>query len=186
MPLSSVVGAQSIIKPGVCTSSTRPAVPFEGQMIYETDTDKVLVWNGSDWYPNWNLPWGVVGAVQSVAGNLTVTKSFADVTGSSITWTAVAGRTYKFTANASALKNTSESWVYLTVTTSANAQIGSGVYASAAAGEYANLSFSGYATGITAGSQTHKLRTICGAATATLVRSGSDYLSFFIEDIGPA
>jgi hypothetical protein len=49
MPLSSVVGAQSIIKPGVCTSSTRPAVPFEGQMIYETDTDKVLVYNGTDW-----------------------------------------------------------------------------------------------------------------------------------------
>ena len=49
MPLSSVVGAQSIIKPGVCTSSTRPAVPFEGQMIYETDTDKTLVWDGSTW-----------------------------------------------------------------------------------------------------------------------------------------
>jgi len=54
MPLSSVVGAQSIVKPGVCTSSTRPASPFEGQMIYETDTDKVLVWNGTDWYANFN------------------------------------------------------------------------------------------------------------------------------------
>jgi hypothetical protein len=49
MPLSSVVGAQSIIKPGVCTSSTRPASPFEGQMIYETDTDTLLVYNGSAW-----------------------------------------------------------------------------------------------------------------------------------------
>jgi len=49
MPLSSVVGAQSIVKPGVCTSSTRPASPFEGQMIYETDTDKVLVYNGTAW-----------------------------------------------------------------------------------------------------------------------------------------
>ena len=49
MPLSSVVGAQSIVKPGVCTSSTRPASPFEGQMIYETDTDMVKVWTGSAW-----------------------------------------------------------------------------------------------------------------------------------------
>jgi hypothetical protein len=49
MPLSSVVGAQSIIKPGVCTSSTRPAVPFEGQMIYETDTDVIRFWNGTRW-----------------------------------------------------------------------------------------------------------------------------------------
>lgn len=49
MPLSSVVGAQSIVKPGVCTSSTRPASPFEGQMIYETDTDILAIWNGSAW-----------------------------------------------------------------------------------------------------------------------------------------
>ena len=49
MPLSSVVGAQSIVKPGVCTSSTRPASPYEGQMIYETDTNRVLVYNGSAW-----------------------------------------------------------------------------------------------------------------------------------------
>lgn len=187
MPLSSVVGAQSIIKPGVCTSSTRPAVPFEGQMIYETDTDKVLVYNGSAWYPNWNTAWGVVGAVQSVAGNITInTGALQNVTGASLTWTAVAGRTYKFTANASALKNTSTSWTLLCVTNSSSAQVGLGVYASATAGEYANLSFSGYLTGIAAGSQTYKLMSTTGAATATLIRSGSDYLSFFIEDIGPA
>jgi hypothetical protein len=35
--------------PGVCTSSTRPASPYEGQMIYETDTDMVALWNGSAW-----------------------------------------------------------------------------------------------------------------------------------------
>ena len=49
MPLSSVVGAQSIVKPGVCTSSTRPASPYEGQMIYETDTDILAIWNGTAW-----------------------------------------------------------------------------------------------------------------------------------------
>lgn len=49
MPLSSVVGAQSIVRPGVCTSSTRPASPYDGQVIYETDTDKTLVYNGTGW-----------------------------------------------------------------------------------------------------------------------------------------
>jgi hypothetical protein len=49
MPLSSVLGAQSVVQPGVCTSSTRPAVPYEGQTIYETDTDLVRSWNGSSW-----------------------------------------------------------------------------------------------------------------------------------------
>ena len=37
------------LRPGVCTSTTRPTAPYEGQMIYETDTDKTLFWNGSAW-----------------------------------------------------------------------------------------------------------------------------------------
>jgi len=49
MPFSSVLGASSVIKPGVCTSTTRPSVPFEGQLIYETDTDRVAAYNGSAW-----------------------------------------------------------------------------------------------------------------------------------------
>jgi hypothetical protein len=36
-------------RPGVCTSSTRPTAPYEGQVIYETDTDRILVWDGSVW-----------------------------------------------------------------------------------------------------------------------------------------
>jgi hypothetical protein len=31
------------------TSETRPFEPDEGLVIYETDTDQVLVWNGSEW-----------------------------------------------------------------------------------------------------------------------------------------
>jgi hypothetical protein len=37
------------LRSGVCTSSTRPSAPYEGQMIYETDTDMVALWNGSAW-----------------------------------------------------------------------------------------------------------------------------------------
>ena len=52
MGITQQIGASPLIKPGVCTSSTRPASPFEGQQIYETDTDKVLVWDGSTWTPS--------------------------------------------------------------------------------------------------------------------------------------
>lgn len=38
------------LRSGVCTSSTRPTAPYEGQMIYETDTDLVRLWNGTTWY----------------------------------------------------------------------------------------------------------------------------------------
>jgi hypothetical protein len=33
----------------VCTSSTRPASPYEGMYAFETDTDKTIVYNGSSW-----------------------------------------------------------------------------------------------------------------------------------------
>jgi hypothetical protein len=37
------------LRTGVCTSATRPTAPYEGQMIYETDTDMVAIWNGTAW-----------------------------------------------------------------------------------------------------------------------------------------
>ena len=49
MAISGVTGAQSVIRPGVCTSSTRPASPYDGQVIYETDTDKIAVYDSSAW-----------------------------------------------------------------------------------------------------------------------------------------
>jgi hypothetical protein len=41
------------IRTGVCTSTTRPTAPYEGQHIYETDTDIEYVWNGSAWVVNY-------------------------------------------------------------------------------------------------------------------------------------
>jgi hypothetical protein len=49
MAISGVTGAQSIMKSGVCTSTTRPASPYDGQVIYETDTDRAMVYNNTDW-----------------------------------------------------------------------------------------------------------------------------------------
>ena len=42
-----------MVKWGVCTSSTRPASPYAGQHIYETDTNLQFVWNGSAWVNNY-------------------------------------------------------------------------------------------------------------------------------------
>ena len=37
------------LRPGVCTSLSRPTTPYEGQMVYLTDTDLLQIWNGSAW-----------------------------------------------------------------------------------------------------------------------------------------
>jgi hypothetical protein len=49
MPITNYLPSSRLIQPGVCTSSTRPASPFEGQAIYETDTKNTLTYNGSAW-----------------------------------------------------------------------------------------------------------------------------------------
>ena len=67
MPLSSVVGAQSIVRPGVCTSSTRPASPYDGQVIYETDTDRIAVYDSSAWV--YKTPATSVGSVVQLVSN---------------------------------------------------------------------------------------------------------------------
>ena len=46
MPISNLSNG---LRTGVCTSTNRPTTPYEGQVIYETDTDKVFVWNGTAW-----------------------------------------------------------------------------------------------------------------------------------------
>ncbi len=48
MGYSSGIGIGSQ-RPGVCTSTTKPASPFTGQAIYMTDTDETAVWDGTYW-----------------------------------------------------------------------------------------------------------------------------------------
>jgi hypothetical protein len=43
------LGASSVIKPGVCTSSTRPTAPYVGQLVFETDTNRVAAFTASGW-----------------------------------------------------------------------------------------------------------------------------------------
>jgi len=49
MGISNYVPSSRLSQAGVCTSSTRPASPYEGQMIYETDTNRVLVYDNTAW-----------------------------------------------------------------------------------------------------------------------------------------
>jgi hypothetical protein len=74
------------IKPGVCTSTNRPVNPFDGMVIYETDTDKVAVYDSSAWvYKTGKTAPGLVyitqatpSAVNTVSINNCFTSSYAN------------------------------------------------------------------------------------------------------------
>lgn len=79
MGLSNYLPSSRIAQPGVCTSTTRPASPFEGQVIYETDTDKVLVYNGSIWRP-------IGGFMPGCSVTRTTNQSIGNAAYASISW----------------------------------------------------------------------------------------------------
>lgn len=50
MGLSNYIPNSRISQPGVIPDeASRPASPFNGQVIYQQDTDRTLVWNGTAW-----------------------------------------------------------------------------------------------------------------------------------------
>lgn len=77
----------------VCTSGTRPSAPAEGLTIYETDTDRVLTYNGTAWVLPVNVPRGVLGKTVKSDADQTGITTEADLTGLSVTVTLEASRT---------------------------------------------------------------------------------------------
>jgi len=75
MGLSNYLPSSRLIQPGVCTSTTRPASPFNGQVIYETDTKQTLVWQGSSWVmlTDADTPPGLVLLKTQAVGSTAVT-----------------------------------------------------------------------------------------------------------------
>jgi hypothetical protein len=94
----------------ICTSSTRPNSPIEGQMIYETDTNIVRVWDSAKWVA-FHRPGEIIEAVSSICDGSTVNvtsgsytvenvttqlgmdSTYRDLTGSTIVYTPPAGAT---------------------------------------------------------------------------------------------
>ena len=172
------------VKAGVCTSSTRPSNPYEGQQIYETDTDKILVWNGTAWYANWNTAWGNVGYVFSTGGWQTLTTTIADISGASVSFTAVSGRLYKVTYNAIVQKISTTGTVNITITDSSNTTLFNS-FSTITTNLFLNYSLSTVLTGLS-GSVTIKARGATGSGSANLFRDTTYPTSFVVEDIGPA
>lgn len=89
------------VRPGVCLSTNRPTTPYEGQVIYETDTNKVYVWDGSAWSlitsangggSNVRLAYQTRTTDYAISSNTLA--GAANVFASNLTWTADGTSTY--------------------------------------------------------------------------------------------
>ena len=68
------------LRMGVATSSSRPTVPFDGQVISETDTDSLKVYNGSAWI-------GVGGLAPVIPTSIAATGGSSSLSGATATFT---------------------------------------------------------------------------------------------------
>lgn len=187
MGLSSQLAPSAIARPGViANAAARPASPYEGQAVYQSDTDALLIWNGSAWTPPWNTAWGVVGTPVTITSSQGSIAAVTDITGASITFTAVANRRYK--ANWQGLMNSTVAGDGFNVfmTDSSNAIQQQCIFYLGTVNDYSFHAEYVFSPG--AGSVTRKLRAQrqYGSGTGTLVAGGSYSTQFWIEDIGPA
>ena len=176
------------MRPGVCLSTSRPTVPYEGQMIYETDTDLVYLWNGTAWIETVSAltkaPRGVMGKVSRTSGDIVLAGATTDIVGMSITFTGVAGRQYKASWHVNGSKNASDrdgtSVTFCQSDNTVLAQINMVTMGTTNIG----INFSGFHIFTSTGSATFKLRAMSFSGNLTLFSSTGYPLNFVIEDIG--
>jgi hypothetical protein len=65
------------LRMGVATSTSRPAVPFDGQVISETDTDSLQVYKGTAWAPVSGLTLISATTIGTTVSSVTVSSAFS-------------------------------------------------------------------------------------------------------------
>lgn len=164
----------------ICTSSTRPASPFEGQRIYETDTNKEWVYDGAAWYSP-----GLQREEKNTS-QVTVTTA-ADVTGMTTgsNFTAVSGRKYRATFYCSQAYGTAGERMAVTLLSgSTTFQAGYFGLSPSTGGSVICITGTFTASGVT----TVKVRAArdIGTNNAFLYADANSPLTLTVEDIGPA
>jgi hypothetical protein len=160
-------------------------------MIYETDTDKVLVYNGSAWYANWNTAWGAVGlqTLTSIFTTSATHTTFQD-TGMTLSVAEVSGRRYKITAIGNIYTpggvQSLESRLLRDAAVLKQANWHESVMNS---GNSLGVTFLTYIyTSVGSGSATYKIQMRAGVSNTSVSDYGDATFprQFFVEDIGPA
>lgn len=167
----------------ILTSITRPTDPYEGQFIFETDTNKLVGYGGVDWAPR--DAGGQLGYAQITANSSTFT-TIVDITGLSVNVTVGTGRRIKITWRGDILRSvadgTSIAYIYDGVTELTRAQGFARV-----AGESFNTTTAIILTPV-AGAHTYNIKgqTASGTGNSQIVGSATNPAFILVEDIGAA
>ena len=202
------------LRPGICTSTTRPTSPYTGFIIYETDTGYLRVWDGSAWdylsqkqdgstlftatsgsssgesssvnisTKPWNMPWGQIAQVTATSTDNTITTEETQLT---LTFTAVAGRRYRITYwEPEVICNTNNTYVLMRIRKDNSTGT---LYQYGIIGTYNNAAYTQghciYVGDWTAGSLTLVGTLTASAGTATAGRSSTEIARMWADDIGP-
>lgn len=175
---------------------TVPQVGQSGVITTGSNAGEYFYVGATDgWRAAWNSGWGVVGSVSSSAlSQAVVSTTGIDVSGLSVTFTAVANRLYRVTAFLPLVQQSSSAATSKVQLTDASNNILTTIVdlslAASGTGSRGGGTGTYLAGGISAGSYTVKLRALTGAGTMTLTTTaaGSDpgVGLLIVEDIGPA
>jgi ABC-type uncharacterized transport system fused permease/ATPase subunit len=130
------------------------------------------------------LPRGVMAFVNRTTSVSALTTSYSDITGMSVTFTAVSSRLYKFTWSLRGTKLTAAGYTDIQLTDSANV-VKASITQYSVTGNFWNCSGSVTLTGLT-GSVTYKLRGAAENNTAQPDAQAAAPITLIVEDVGPA
>jgi hypothetical protein len=170
---------------------TQVTSPEDGMVAYIRSNDAsegLYTYNGTAWRkgPGWNAPWGYIGRTE-LSANTTGITTGTDLTGGTLTFTAVANRLYRV-----------ESWVYLVASGGTNSALLSVLEGATniilAGGPTNGTGIGAHIYGVrtttfTAGDHTLKLRAavLAGAGSVGTSLAVADRPDFImVTDTGPA
>lgn len=168
----------------VLTSSTRPSDPYEGQFIYETDTNKLVGYGGVDWAPR--DAGGQLGYAEVTAVQAGITAE-VDLTGLTTTVTVGTGRRVKITGSILLQSTVAGDHGRMLIRTGGGTQLQFGDVEIATTAENYLIERSIVVTPA-AGSNTYKLAgfRVSGTGSLTMAAAAGVPAFILVEDIGAA
>lgn len=172
------------------SSADYPSAPVVGMTVYDLNDDALYVYAGatSGWRPPWNLPWGRVASATGTA-TTNIGTTYVDLSGMSVTWTAVQNRRYQVCVQANIIApaaGTSDCNVYVRIVDATPTQTAESIQTAALTQSYTEFTvveLLNYTSA--AGSVTRKAQAkVSASSNNSLVTTNPPLI--WVQDIGPA